>query len=62
MERIEAAGASAAEAMARELRLDAQLQAVDGALMTEANRGRLLGARVGGLDLAVLSAKFLANL
>ena len=49
LERIEAADAAAAEAMAHELHPDAQVHAVDGALVSEANRVRLLGDWVRGM-------------
>ncbi len=42
MEQIEATDAAAAEAMARELNPGALVHAVDGALVTEANRQYLL--------------------
>ena len=48
LERIEATDAAAAEAMARELHPDAQVHAVDGALVTAENRVRLLGEWVKG--------------
>lgn len=48
LERIEAADAAAAEAMELELHPDAQVHAVDGVLVTEANRVRLLGEWVRG--------------
>ena len=47
IERIQAADAAAAEAIARELHPDARFQAVDGELVSEANRVRLLGVWVG---------------
>ena len=49
LERIEATDAAAAEAMALELHPDAQVHAVDGALVTAENRVRLLGEWVRGL-------------
>ena len=48
MERIEATDAAAAEAMALVLHPDAQVHAVDGALVTAENRVRLLGEWVKG--------------
>ena len=49
LERIEAADAAAAEAMALELHPDARVHAVDGALATAENQVRLLAAWVRGL-------------
>ena len=49
MERVAAANAAAAEAVMRDHHPDAQLHAVDGALVTEENRLRLLGDWARGL-------------
>lgn len=48
LQRVEAADAAAAEGMVLDQHPDAQVHAVDGAMVTEENRHRLLAAWVRG--------------